>query len=93
MRTVISGKEEIIKSIPVSDGLVEIGIKAKEQKCQIYIVDENGQLPVKEDVDLIPYTTEEAGGFVGCTVGMYTSSNGADSDNRCSFKWISHTKN
>jgi len=93
VRTVISGKEEIIKSIPVSDGLVEIGIKAKEQKCQIYIVDENGQLPVKDDVDLIPYTTEEAGGFVGCTVGMYTSSNGDTSDNKCNFKWISHTKN
>ena len=37
---------------------------------------------------LLPYTTEEAGGFVGCTIGMYASANGQDSSNYADFAWF-----
>jgi hypothetical protein len=37
-------------------------------------------------------TTEEAGGFVGCTVGMYASSNGSNSDNYAEFSYIMLTR-
>lgn len=43
-------------------------------------------------ISLLPYTTEEAGGFVGCTVGMYTSSNGIESDNHADFSYIMLTQ-
>ncbi|MEF2849056.1 MAG: hypothetical protein U0O38_01860, partial [Agathobacter rectalis] len=36
--------------------------------------------------------TEEAGGFVGCTVGMYASSNGSNSDNYADFSYIMLTQ-
>ena len=41
-----------------------------------------------ENLDLLAYTTEEAGGFVGCTVGVYASSNGIDSTNYADFEWL-----
>lgn len=43
-------------------------------------------------ISLLPYTTEEAGGFVGCTVGMYASSNGSNSDNYAEFSYIMLTR-
>ena len=43
---------------------------------------------IAEDISLLPYTTEEAGGFVGCTIGMYASANGQDSSNYADFAWF-----
>ena len=48
---------------------------------------------LEKDIDLLPYTYEEAGGFVGCTIGMYTSSNGAESGNHCDFAWLNAERN
>ena len=48
-----------------------------------------GYVMAAQDIDLLPYTTEEAGGFVGCTVGMYASSNGTSSSNHADFGWLS----
>ena len=42
----------------------------------------------QEEISLLPYTTEEAGGFVGCTIGMYASSNGMESKNHADFAWF-----
>jgi len=33
-------------------------------------------------------STQEAGGFVGVTIGMYATSSGATSDNTASFDWF-----
>lgn len=46
----------------------------------------------RRKISLLPYTTEEAGGFVGCTVGMYASSNGSNSDNYADFSYIMITQ-
>ena len=47
---------------------------------------------VQDKIDLIPYTTEEAGGFVGCTIGMYASSNGTavQNVNYADFLWFNY---
>lgn len=57
-------------------------------------MDRYGRKSVKvaEKISLLPYTTEEAGGFVGCTVGMYASSNGSNSDNYAEFSYIMLTQ-
>ena len=56
-------------------------------------MDRYGQrVKVIEKISLLPYTTEEAGGFVGCTVGMYASSNGSNSDNYAEFSYIMLTR-
>ena len=37
------------------------------------------------DIDLRPLSTERAGGFVGCTVGMFASGSGKDTDEYADF--------
>ena len=61
----------------------------KEQEASIWIGTAEKSVKVAEKISLLPYTTEEAGGFVGCTVGMYASSNGSNSDNYAEFSYIS----
>ena len=92
VRTVIKGEEEVIASTLLHNPSAEIEIKAKNQSASVWLIRGNNYILVKDDVDLIPYTTEEAGGFVGCTVGMYTSSNGEESNNNCDFSWLSVTE-
>lgn len=87
----VHGKDTILMEYPmVSKELVEIQLRASKQKAQVWLV-ENGKLQlVKDQIDLLPYTTEEAGGFVGCTVGMYATSNGmtAEKMNYADFVWF-----
>lgn len=40
------------------------------------------------EVDASILSTEVAGGFVGNTLGLYCSSNGEESKNRCYFDWL-----
>lgn len=42
--------------------------------------------PVAEQIDLRMLSTEIAGGFTGCTVGMYASSNGVKSEGYADFE-------
>ena len=65
----------------------------KEQEASIWIGTAEKSVKVAEKkISLLPYTTEEAGGFVGCTVGMYASSNGSNSDNYADFSYIMLTQ-
>ena len=92
VRTVVKGKEDIVASKEVAAGSVQIELTAENQLAEIWVVENNKNILVAENLDLLPYTTEEAGGFVGCTAGMYTSSNGEASDNHCDFAWLSVLK-
>lgn len=49
-----------------------------------YRFDGDWQL-LASDIDLKPLSTELAGGFVGCTVGMYASGNGRDAGGYADF--------
>ena len=55
---------------------------------RIYIVQNGETRPVAEAVDLRPYSTEYAGGFVGCTMGMYASAYGKESQDYADFAWF-----
>ena len=70
------------------DGLVELELIANDQAANVYVKEKGVRTKLAEQVDLLPYTTEEAGGFVGCTIGMYTSSNGKESENYADFAWF-----
>ena len=62
-------------------GMLELYLKAAGQRAEFFVRDEEGKvLKLIKDVSLLPYSTEEAGGFVGCTLGVYASSNGEMSD-------------
>ena len=58
------------------------------QKARIWLFRDCRERLIAEDISLLPYTTEEAGGFVGCTIGMYASANGQDSSNYADFAWF-----
>lgn len=88
----IREKEEVLAVVPVEDqGLLEIRLRAADQKADVWIFGKTVKKKVAGDISLLPYTTEEAGGFVGCTVGMYASANGAKTDGYADFAWISMT--
>ena len=60
------------------------------QKARIWLFRDGREMLIAEDISLLPYTTEEAGGFVGCTLGVYASSNGEMSDRFADVAWISY---
>ena len=86
--THIHGQDETVARMELKkDGLVEICLRAENQSAVIY-AGECGARKKAAEVSLLPYTTEEAGGFVGCTVGMYASSNGKTENNYADFAWF-----
>ena len=92
VRKTVKGEETVSASVEVNAEVVTIELQAKAQKASVYLVENGKHTLLEADIDLLPYTTEEAGGFVGCTVGMYTSSNGKPSDNHCDFPWLTLEK-
>ena len=92
VRKTVKGEETVSASVDVNAEVVTIEFQAKAQKADAYLVENGKHTLIEAGIDLLPYTTEEAGGFVGCTVGMYTSSNGKPSDNHCDFAWLTLEK-
>jgi alpha-N-arabinofuranosidase len=83
--------EEILAEKKIAeDGLIEIQFKANNQNAEVWVAQQGNLQMIAENISLLPYTTEEAGGFVGCTIGMYASSNGVDSLNYADFAWFSY---
>lgn len=82
----IHGEETAIaqKEI-IQNGLIEIVLRATEQTGQVWIKTGKEQCLVAEEINLLPFTTEEAGGFVGCTIGLYATSNGTESTGYADF--------
>ena len=50
------------------------------------IVENGKEVPVVSAVDIHVLSTEVAGGFVGCTVGLYATANGEESEQAACFK-------
>ena len=65
--------------------LWEILIRGEEQSAGIWVRLGEKMICACDKVSLLAYTTEEAGGFVGCTIGMYASSHGTDSKNYADY--------
>ncbi len=93
VRKTVKGQENVSVSHPVKGEVITIELQVKNQKADAYLVENNNHILLESAIDLLPYTTEEAGGFVGCTVGMYTSSNGKPSNNHCDFAWLTMETN
>ena len=87
----IHGKDNVITRTQINNsGLAEITMRAENQTAYIYIKTGGVQQLAAGNINLLSYTTEEAGGFVGCTIGMYASSNGSISNNYADFAWLSY---
>ena len=86
----------MLEEYPVNlSDIVEIKFKAAAQKGKVWIVENGKPVLIVDNIDLLPYSTEEAGGFVGCTIGMYATSNGnIDNEmNYADFVWFHYDDN
>ena len=85
----IHGEERGIAQTPLKrKGFLTIRLQCCNQCARVWIKEDSGYVSVAENLDLLAYTTEEAGGFVGCTVGVYASANGTASKNHADFAWL-----
>lgn len=86
-----NGVYTIVNKVKVEAKRLFFLIKNVGQKLTLYYsMDGSKYILLKENLDTSFLSTEIAGGFVGCTIGMYASSNGKESDNYADFAWLSY---
>lgn len=80
-----NGNDRIVSSAHIENsGHIVAVIKVKGLKAKIEIEDTVGKVFfASELIDIRALSTEVAGGFVGCTVGMYAVSKGESSERAC----------
>ena len=81
-------KDKILAEQSIPDGPLILRLIAHRLHMAVYYVVGGITACLADAIDLRPYSTESAGGFTGCTVGMYASANGAISDSKASFSWF-----
>ncbi len=92
LRKTIKGINEVSSIHAVTGELITLQLTVKNQSASAWIIINDLPILLESDIDLLPYTTERAGGFVGCIVGLYASSNGKESHNHCDFAWLNLEK-
>jgi alpha-N-arabinofuranosidase len=87
----INGTNIFINEVEISARRLYLKIVSKGQKLDFYYgTDGNNYELLKKDVHSTNLSTEVAGGFVGCTIGMYGSSNGENTNNYADFYWFEY---
>ncbi|MDR3597271.1 glycoside hydrolase family 43 protein [Clostridium sp.] len=87
----MEGKDILISEIEIDASRLYLKIVSKGQRLDFYYgTDGNDYKLLKKDVHVINLSTEVAGGFVGCTIGMYGSSNGEMTNNYADFHWFEY---
>lgn len=79
------GQDTVLGEVPNSDAEVSLKIKVEGLKASAFVGDK-----ALGDADVRTLSTEVAGGFVGCCVGMYASANGKAKDDKAVFKSFSY---
>lgn len=87
----VHGRDRVVVGHPVcATGMIALSLRLYRQKCRICIEEHGEAEQIADGLDLQAYTTEAAGGFVGCTIGMYASGNGTDRDNYADVKYFTY---
>lgn len=84
----INGEDSLLGECCIPDGEVQLKIKSRGIKANFYYQNSDKWDAVAENVDIHELSTEIAGGFVGCTIGMYASANGHDSQEYVDFSCL-----
>ena len=88
---VINGEESILKEVPVEEKTLYLKmIGDKITNHFYYSTDGMNDILVQNNVDVSKLCTESAGGFVGNTMGIYASSNHAQSSGFADFAWMEY---
>ena len=84
------GMDQCVGSAVVEDKEVVLSIAIDELKATVGMKDSKREIILAEDVDIRALSTEEAGGFVGCTAGIYAVAEGEEADGYAMFKSLSY---
>lgn len=69
-----NGKDEVVGSALVSGHAFRLSLKGENQKIKATVLSDGEETTIAESVDIYYLSTKVAGGFVGCTMGVYTTS-------------------
>jgi alpha-N-arabinofuranosidase len=85
--------EQVLAAAEVEPGEIILRIVAEEQAFQFYYGTDEKQLRLLHgNADGRLINPESVGCMVGTLIGVYGSSNGANSDNTASFEWFDYTE-
>lgn len=90
---VLNGKEEVIAEENYYSSPATFVLRVDGIKASVYVLKDTGMEPLVRDINVSPLSTEVAGGFVGCTVGMFAT-DGEDRENPvyATFKEFEYTR-
>ncbi len=80
----------VLASAPVACGKVRLTMIQRGHELWYTARSESEEILLEGKLTTHFLSTEWAGGFTGCTVGMYATANGAESDNYASFAYFSY---
>ena len=88
-----AGADEKIATVVCPEKLVTLVIRVTGLKATLFMIKEKDPEILVRDLDISPLSTEVAGGFVGCTVGMYAEdSEVRETKARALFKSFSYKR-
>ncbi len=83
----VDGEDTLICAKPLpAEKEVALKLVFHRLSADVFVRENGSWSQLCRDVDLRTLSTEHCGGFVGCTVGMYASGNGADLGGYADFK-------
>ena len=86
------GREEVINKVFLDSSNVALKIISRDNNLDFYYsTDGIKYYLLEEGFDTRYLSTEVAGGFVGCTIGMFATSNGNRSENYADFLWFEYS--
>ena len=83
-------EEEILAQREINTEQYQLKIINHGQKASFYVVEDGVGTAIATNVDMKFLSTEVAGGFVGCTIGIFAVSNGIPSEAYADFQWLTY---
>ncbi|WP_150275330.1 glycoside hydrolase family 43 protein [Paenibacillus tepidiphilus] len=86
------GDEQVLAAIPWTKGHIQFKVEAQGQEYSFYYRENESSkwTGLYANADGRVLSTDLAGGFTGAYIGLYASSQGADSGNHADFDWFSY---
>ena len=87
-----NGESKLVKQTNVNCERLFLKIISRNKKLDFYYSDNGVEYCLlAEELDSSYLSTEVADGFVGCTIGMYATSNKQESENYADFLWFEYS--
>ena len=82
------GKEEVLTAAAADKSPITLTLKVFGTRMSMYMLTDKGNEPLVRNYDIPELSTEVAGGFVGCTVGIFAT-DGEDREEPIKAKFLS----